>query len=103
MTAGALAGPGGANDAADTGVGAAPREDVVAPLQPSDTITACPYKGQAGYFSVSMDGGEDLIWCYENPRAEAGAIAGRLCFWNERVGLEVDGVAQERPRSASAR
>ncbi len=68
-----------------------PREDVVAELQESDTVTHCPYKGEAHYFNVAMPGGDDLIWYYASPRAEVGAIAGRLCFWNERVELEVDG------------
>lgn len=68
-----------------------PREDVVAELQDSETVTHCPYKGEAHYFSVAMPGGEDLIWHYDAPLPEVGAIAGRLCFWNERVELEVDG------------
>ncbi|HEY3586870.1 MAG TPA: DUF427 domain-containing protein, partial [Myxococcaceae bacterium] len=67
-----------------------PREDVVAELRPSDTITHCPYKGQAGYYSVPVDGGEDLIWFYADPKPEVGAIAGLLCFWNERTEIEVD-------------
>ena len=29
-----------------------PREDVVAELEPTDTVTRCPYKGEAGYYSV---------------------------------------------------
>ena len=80
-----------------------PREDVLAQLRPSDTVTHCPYKGQAQYWSVEVRGGDDLIWYYAEPRPEVGAIAGRLCFWNERVDIEVDGVAQERPRSARGR
>jgi len=55
-----------------------PREDVVADLQDSDTVTHCPYKGEAHYWSVDGSGGEDLIW-------------------HERVEIEVDGVPQERP------
>lgn len=74
-----------------------PREDVVAELQPSDTVTHCPYKGQASYYSVGDE--PDLIWIYEEPRAEVGQIAGRLCFFNERVDIELDGELQERPES----
>jgi uncharacterized protein (DUF427 family) len=85
-----------------------PREDVVAELESSDTITHCAYKGEARYHSVALDGaavgrGKDLIWYYADPKPEVGAIAGRLCFWGERVDLELDGVAQERPRSARSR
>ncbi|HET8976507.1 MAG TPA: DUF427 domain-containing protein [Solirubrobacteraceae bacterium] len=74
-----------------------PREDVVAELTPSDTVTRCPYKGTAAYYSV--DGGEDVIWYYEQPHDEVGRIAGLLCFYNERVDLELDGELQERPES----
>jgi uncharacterized protein (DUF427 family) len=76
-------------------------EDVVAPLEPSDTVTHCPYKGRASYYSV---GGErDLIWYYEDPLPESVRIAGRLCFFNERVDLELDGELQERPESPWSR
>jgi uncharacterized protein (DUF427 family) len=79
-----------------------PREDVVAELQSSDTITRCPYKGQASYYSVALDGdgdGKDLVWYYADPMAEAVRIKGLVCFFNERVDLELDGEPQERPAS----
>src|SRR5437763_4554332 len=38
-----------------------PHEDVQAELQPSDTVTHCPYKGQAGYWTVPGAGGQELI------------------------------------------
>ena len=31
-----------------------PRDDVVAGLEVSDTVTRCPYKGTAGYYSVTL-------------------------------------------------
>jgi uncharacterized protein (DUF427 family) len=79
-----------------------PGEDVVAELQPSDTITRCPYKGNASYHSVALSGGEtaaDLIWTYAEPLPEVGRITGLLCFFNEKVDIELDGVVQERPES----
>jgi uncharacterized protein (DUF427 family) len=79
-----------------------PAEDVVAHLEASDTVTHCPYKGQAAYHSVRLAEGsldQDLVWYYSDPRAEVAAIAGRLCFYNERVDLELDGQLQERPES----
>jgi uncharacterized protein (DUF427 family) len=77
-----------------------PREDVVASLEPSDTVTRCPYKGTASYFTVTgVEGGKDLIWYYEQPFDEVGRIAGMLCFFNEKVDLELDGHLQERPES----
>ena len=72
-----------------------PREDVVAEITASETTSVCPYKGQAQYYSVA--GHEDLIWFYSEPLPEASPIAGLLCFYNEKVDLEVDGELQERP------
>jgi uncharacterized protein (DUF427 family) len=73
----------------------------VAALEPSDTVTRCPYKGTAAYYSVTgLQGGQDLIWYYEQPLAEVGRIAGLLCFYNEKVDIELDGELQERPESA---
>jgi uncharacterized protein (DUF427 family) len=76
------------------------REAVSAELKSSDTITHCPYKGEAHYHSVKLASGataEDLVWCYEDPLPEAGRIAGLVCFFNERVDIELDGELQERP------
>jgi uncharacterized protein (DUF427 family) len=83
-----------------------PREDVIASLEPTDTVTRCPYKGQASYFSVKLDGGEtvkDLIWFYEAPIAEAVRIEGLLCFFSERVDIELDGELQAQPESPWSR
>lgn len=83
-----------------------PPEDVVAELAPSGTVTHCPYKGQASYHSVQLSDErleEDLVWCYEMPLPEVGRIAGRLCFFNERVDLELDGETQPRPETAWSR
>jgi len=79
-----------------------PREDVRAELEPSDTITHCPYKGAAGYHSVRRSDGElgkDLIWYYDEPLPEARRIQGLLCFFNEKVDIELDGELQRRPAS----
>jgi uncharacterized protein (DUF427 family) len=78
-----------------------PREDVVAELEPSDTVTRCPYKGTAGYYSVN--GAKDLVWYYEQPLPEVGRIQGLLCFFNERVDLELDGELQDCPETAWSR
>jgi uncharacterized protein (DUF427 family) len=83
-----------------------PREDVRAQLEPSATVTRCPYKGTASYYSVTpADGGDgkDLIWYYESPLAEVGRIAELLCFFNEKVDIELDGERQERPESPWSR
>lgn len=78
-----------------------PREDVIAEIEPSETVTRCPYKGSAGYYSVS--GVKDLIWCYDEPLPEVGRIRGLLCFFNERIDIELDGELQERPKTPWSR
>jgi uncharacterized protein (DUF427 family) len=69
-------------------------------LRPSDTETACPYKGRtSGYWSVQT--GEalypDLAWTYDFPTAPLLPIAGLVAFYDEKVDVFLDGVEQERP------
>jgi uncharacterized protein (DUF427 family) len=68
-------------------------------LVPSDTQSRCPYKGTASYWSLKTadDQIEDLVWAYPEPLAVTARIAGLLCFFQERIDLEVDGELQERP------
>lgn len=70
-------------------------------LVPSDTVTECPYKGEATYHHADVNGQRhsDLVWSYQQPLHDAEPIAGYLCFFNERVDLDVDGERQERPRT----
>jgi uncharacterized protein (DUF427 family) len=79
-----------------------PIDDVRVALEPSDTVTHCPYKGAASYHSVTLEGGttgKDLVWYYERPLDEVGRIKGLVCFFNEKVDIELDGEAQQRPDS----
>ena len=71
-------------------------------LVAAEKQTACPYKGTASYYSVKLGGElyEDLVWTYPEPIAEAARIKDRLCFFNERVDrIEIDGVAEEKPKT----
>ncbi|MGH8873771.1 MAG: DUF427 domain-containing protein [Acidimicrobiia bacterium] len=71
-------------------------------LDPAATVTRCPYKGTAEYWSVRA-GGEtypDLAWSYRHPTSESAGIAGLVCFYNEKVDLAVDGRPQELASSA---
>jgi uncharacterized protein (DUF427 family) len=73
-----------------------PREDVrLDLLTPSDTRTGCAYKGFASYWSLPQE--DDVAWSYLEPQREAERIRDHLAFFNERVDIEVDGEAQERP------
>ena len=65
-----------------------PRKDVdMAALTRSATKTYCPYKGEAGYFSIPA-GGErsvDAIWTYETPYDAVAEIKEHLAFYPDRV------------------
>ncbi|HKJ07851.1 MAG TPA: DUF427 domain-containing protein [Gammaproteobacteria bacterium] len=65
-------------------------------LRPSDTVTRCPYKGEARYCSVMTPRGpaEDVLWYYSHPSPGLSALTSRVCFYQERVDrFTVDGVA----------
>lgn len=68
-------------------------------LTPSATTSACPYKGVARYWSVTIDGvtHDDLVWGYDAPLAESAPIVGRVAFYDEKVDVTIDGVPQDRP------
>lgn len=73
--------------------------DVLAHLVRSDTETTCAYKGQATHWSAPDLGpeGTDIAWSYLSPPPEMSQITGRICFYQERVDLTVDGVRLQRP------
>ena len=67
-------------------------------LRPSETVTRCPYKGYASYWSVEVNGQayNDVVWAYKNPFPESLPIAGLAAFWNEKLDIYVDGVIDSR-------
>lgn len=65
-----------------------PRADAdIARFVPSDHATYCPYKGEAGYFSLPQlgDAGVNAVWTYEQPYDPVADIAGHLAFYPNRV------------------
>jgi uncharacterized protein (DUF427 family) len=70
-------------------------------LVPSQKETRCPYKGVASYHSVEVGGRrfENLVWHYQDPIPAVEGVKDRLCFFNEKVDLEVDGEEQAKPRT----
>jgi uncharacterized protein (DUF427 family) len=78
-----------------------PPEDVRVPLRASPTRTRCPYKGEAAYWSLDLNGRtiHNVAWSYETPREEAARIAGLVCFFDERVDVSLDGDRPPRPRT----
>ncbi|MGB8623871.1 MAG: DUF427 domain-containing protein [Paracoccaceae bacterium] len=60
-----------------------PRADIaMAFLDPSDTITSSPEKGQATHFSIETKSTtlKDAAWSYESPEPEAARIKDHLAF-----------------------
>ena len=52
-------------------------------LKDSGTHTTCPWKGEASYFSLNVNGQEnrDAAWYYPAPKDAAKQIAGHVAFW----------------------
>ena len=73
-----------------------PREDVAVRLEHSDTASFCAYKGRASYYSIP-DGPRDVAWSYHEPLHDAEPVRDRICFFDERVDVIVDGVHRDRP------
>lgn len=68
-----------------------PREDIAMSfIDPSDTRTTCPHKGEASYFHIVAKSGpiKDAAWSYETPKEGVEQIAGHLAFYTDRVAVE---------------
>ncbi|MCR9068790.1 MAG: DUF427 domain-containing protein [Rhodobacteraceae bacterium] len=68
-----------------------PRADVgMAFLEPTDSSTRCPYRGQASYFTVTTmeEAIVDAAWSYEAPMDPYGEIAGHVAFSTDRIAVE---------------
>jgi len=75
-------------------------------LLPSDTVTACPYKGTtSGYWSVHLGDRihPDLAWSYDFPTRQLLPIAGLIAFYNEKTDIYLDGKMLPRPRTHFSR
>lgn len=70
-------------------------------MEPSETVTRCPYKGEANFYSVRI-GDEchaDLAWTYRYPMLECLKIQGLVGFLNEKIDLYEDGTLLPRPET----
>jgi uncharacterized protein (DUF427 family) len=83
-----------------------PSEDVRTDLlEPSSLRTRCAYKGSASYWSARVADRvvDDLVWSYPEPQHDAERVRDLLCFFNERVDLDVEGERVERPKTQWSR
>jgi uncharacterized protein (DUF427 family) len=53
----------------------------------TDHHTHCPYKGEASYFSLEVDGKRavNAVWSYEQPFPAVDSIKEHLAFYPDRV------------------
>ena len=52
-------------------------------IKSSNTTTLCPWKGDANYYTLEVDGAEneDAAWVYRTPKPAAESIRNRVAFW----------------------
>ncbi|GAB5551089.1 MAG: DUF427 domain-containing protein [Saprospiraceae bacterium] len=57
-------------------------------LTETDYESTCPWKGQASYYSIQVDGkkNENAAWYYPAPKEKAASIKDHVAFWK---GVEV--------------
>ncbi len=58
-------------------------------FQASSTHTTCPWKGEASYYDVVVDGqmNKDAAWYYPETKPAADEVKDRVAFWR---GVEVE-------------
>jgi len=56
-------------------------------LERTRHTTYCPFKGDAAYYSVTVDGAtaKNAVWTYEAPHDAVARITGHLAFYPDRV------------------
>jgi uncharacterized protein (DUF427 family) len=75
-----------------------PREDIsMEYLSRTEKVSYCPYKGEARYFTLLMDGhfAENAVWSYEDPFPAMDTIRGRLAFYPNQVEIYAYGEAAD--------
>jgi uncharacterized protein (DUF427 family) len=66
-----------------------PRSSIISQyFSESSKTTHCPWKGDASYLSILIDGetNQDAAWYYPRPKEAAKEIEGMVAFWR---GVEV--------------
>jgi uncharacterized protein (DUF427 family) len=80
-----------------------PRADVsMEYMARTEHSTHCPYKGDASYFTLNMDGeyAENAVWTYETPIEDVGLIRERVAFYPNIVEVYAVDEAEVNPRPA---
>jgi uncharacterized protein (DUF427 family) len=83
-----------------------PKQDVRTELLvPTVSVSRCPYKGMARYWSARVGDEliEDIVWSYPAPIPECPKIENLMSFYDEHVDVYVDGALQQKPTSPFSR
>lgn len=70
-----------------------PSSDVdMVQLTKSNHATYCPYKGDAGYFSIDLLGeaGVNAVWIYEAPYPAVADISEHVAFYPDKVSISIE-------------
>lgn len=69
-------------------------------LTPSSTHTTCPWKGEASYYTVTVDGrtNPDAGWFYPAPSPAAEHVRDYVAFWH---GVRIEKVPDETASSGN--
>ena len=79
-----------------------PRSDVsMEYMSRTDRSTHCPYKGDAAYYTLLIDGefAENAIWTYEQPYPAMTQIEGRLAFYPDKIEVYAVDDAEVNPHA----
>lgn len=59
-------------------------------FRPGSMTSTCPWKGEASYYTLAVDGEEnaDAAWYYPDPKPAASQIKDHVAFWR---GVTVEG------------
>lgn len=77
-----------------------PRDDVdMDRFRPTSFHTTCPFKGEASYWSIDVDGTshDGIMWSYEDPIPGREDITGLVAFYPDRADVIVDGTRVDAP------
>lgn len=69
-----------------------PKDDIrMDLLRPTTFQTHCPFKGDASYWSVEVEGEtfDGIAWEYREPKVGVEDITGHLCFYADRADVTV--------------
>ncbi len=75
-----------------------PREDVSMEFfSRTEKTTHCPYKGDANYYTILMDGrfADNAVWTYEHPYPAMEVIRDHLAFYPNQVEIYEVGEASD--------